>query len=947
LIRSWIFLLLLLIPHSIALSGSTGKITGIVKDKKTGDALIGANVRLEGTNFGSSTDFDGKYFIINVPPNDYSLVVTMVGYGSAKVTGVRVSGDLTTTLDIELSETVLQVGQEVVVIAERPLVQKDLTAKTAIVSGNDIAAMPVTEVGSVVSLQAGFVDGKLRGGRSGEVAYWIDGVPVMDAYDGGQIVEVNKSLVQELQVISGAFNAEYGQAMSGIVNISSKEGGVRYAGGLGIYGGDYLPADDGLFPGNKFKFNNIRNIEGNLSGPILSDDVTFFVNGRYIYSDGYRKGFLRYNPWNYSVVTVMPSGIDTLVSLIPNGLGDSSIVPMDWYERYYGQGKVTWHISSLMKFSVNYLYDYKKSKRYDRAYFYNPDGKGNEYNLSNTLIFQFNHSLSARTFYTIGGSVFLKDFKYHLYDLNYQDSTTIEGDKIQLEVVDPYGPHYVWPELSQTLPYSFMTGGTDVDKSHRTTQTKVVKFDLTSQIDDMNMIKVGAEYRNHFITNRYMRLVPAAAQVGFDYAALPQSYAYMRTEIRDITSPGHDYYEHSPMEFSAYVQDKMEFQNIIVNIGVRFDFFDPDGLVVNDPSDPSIDNPLKPENRFFDLNNNGVKDLGERDKTLDDRLAYWYSKTSSKYAWSPRLGVSFPITDRGIVHFSYGHFFQVPRFERLYDNPRWKLSQVTSENMGIVGNANLKPEQTVSAEIGVQQQLTEDIAFDATAYMRDIRGLTGSQGDNIHVFGGGSYYQYSNSDFGMVRGIVLTLDKKFIAGFSARVDYTYQVASGTASDPQQARNARAGGALPEVQMVPLDWDQRHTLNLSMNYAGDSWGISSIMQYGSGLPYTPRSFGGSAVMVSTMVTNSQTKPEYFNCDARAYYELQLSPVKLLFYVRVFNLFDTRNQRRVYDETGRADYSLYESVASATRLFVNSASEYYRNGDMYSEPRRIEFGMNLEF
>ena len=162
---------------------------------------------------------------------------------------MRVRGDLTTVIDAEISETVLQIGQEVEVVAERPLVQKDLTAKTAIVSGNDISSMPVTEVGEVVNMQAGFVDGSLRGGRTGEVAYWIDGVPVTDAYDGSQIVEVNKSLVQELQVISGAFNAEYGQAMSGIVNITSKEGSSKFSGGLGIYGGDYAPTKDSIFPG--------------------------------------------------------------------------------------------------------------------------------------------------------------------------------------------------------------------------------------------------------------------------------------------------------------------------------------------------------------------------------------------------------------------------------------------------------------------------------------------------------------------------------------------------------------------------------------------------------------------------------------------------------------------------------------------------------------------------
>jgi outer membrane receptor for ferrienterochelin and colicin len=939
--RILISLFVVFLFATLALGGSTGKITGVVKDKKSGEPLIGANIRLEGTSLGGTTDFDGKYFIINVPPNDYILNVSMVGYTSAKITEVRIRGDLTTTLDIELSETVLQIGQEVVIIAERPLVQRDLTAKTAIVSGKDIAALPVTEVGAIVSMQAGFVAGSLRGGRSGEVAYWIDGIPVTDAYDGGQIVEVNKSLVQELQVISGAFNAEYGQAMSGIVNISAKEGGAKYTGGIGVYGGDYLPADDGLFLGMKFKPNNIRNIEANLSGPLLSNDLTFFTNVRYIYFNGDLNGYRRFNPWNEPVRNIKRD-IISLTSL--EGKGDSNIVPMNWSERYYAQGKLTYHLTSTIKASVDYIFDDRKEKAFDRAYFYNPDGKGNNYNLSHTIIFQFNHSLSASTFYTIGGSYFKKDFRYYLYDLNYDTATTSSGELVQVEVVDPFGPHDVYSSLSNQLsPYDFLTGGTDLNKSHRTTETGLVKFDLTSQIDGMNMIKAGIEFRHHSITNESITLTDAGDQTGVQYP-------YMRTQIPSITQSGHDFYNHKPKEFSLYAQDKMEYKNVIINFGLRFDYFDPDGFVLNDShpdandplhymytvDDPSIDSPIRSEHR--------VKGNGDA-ITTEERMTYWYKKAKVKYAVSPRIGVSFPITDRGIVHFSYGHFFQVPRFERLYENPRFKISKLNSSNMGIIGNADLEPEQTITAEVGVQQQLSEDVAFDVTAYMRDIRGLTGSQGDAIPVFPSGLYYKYTNSDFGIVKGIVLTLDKRFSSGITARIDYTYQDATGTASDPQQARNAKSGGALPDVQMVPLNWDQRHTLNVSLNYSAGAWGLSSIIQYGSGTPYTPSLENSGEV--STMVTNSQIKPSTFNADLRAFYEIPIKPMKLVIFTRIFNVFDTRNQTNVYPSTGRSDYSLDALQAEKTKMYVNNVEQWFKDATRYSEPRRIEFGMNLEF
>jgi outer membrane receptor protein involved in Fe transport len=281
----------------------------------------------------------------------------------------------------------------------------------------------------------------------------------------------------------------------------------------------------------------------------------------------------------------------------------------------------------------------------------------------------------------------------------------------------------------------------------------------------------------------------------------------------------------------------------------------------------------------------------------------------------------------------------------LYENPYFKLGTGTG-NQGVVGNADLKPEQTINGELGVQQQLTEDLAIDVTTYMRDIRNLTGTQGEEIVVFGGAAKYsRYTNSDFGFIRGIVLTLDKRFTAGLSARMDYTYQVARGSASDPQEARNALASGAQPEVQLMPLAWDQRHTLNVSVTYSGHHWGISSIGQYGSGTPYTPR----SSTDISAILTNSQTKSDFFNLDVRAFYELEINPVRFVFFTRIINILDTRNELNVFNDTGRAGFTTDEATARASNPheYVNTLDQWFRIPSHYSEPRRIEFGVNLEF
>ena len=919
---SLLLAILLLTGTTDVFARANGKIAGTVKDKKTGEALIGCNVVLDGTSMGASTDLDGRYTILNIPPGTYTLNVTLVGYTSTKIKEVRVSIDLTTTIDVQLSETVLELGQEVVIIAERPLVQKDQTAKTAVIGRDQLNALPVNEFSQVLSLQAGFVAGSLRGGRSGEVAYWIDGVPVTDVYDGSQVVEVNKNLVQEVQLVSGAFNAEYGQAMSGIVNIATREGGKKFTGSVSLYGGDYQTANKDLFLGDdKFSPAAIRNFEGNLSGPVIGDNLTFFANGRFIHFGGWLNGIRKYNPQN---IAYTDSTGALHLSRDPGGVGDGAIVPMNSSERKYGQGKLTWRIGPLLKASYNIIYDNNQAQAFDRAYIFDPDGKGKNYTVSTTQILQLTQTVSASTFYTIGASYFDKNLKYYLYE-------------------NPFDPRYVHPKVALPLDaYSFLTGGTDLGRFQRSTQTALVKVDLSSQINPSNLVKIGVEARHHKVFFESMTLQPIDSQQDINLAS---GNPYISTRIPDVSSPYHDVYTHRPLELSGYAQDKMEFKDLIINIGVRFDYFSPDGVVLVDPSDPSIYNPIKPNNRFDDINGNGIQDAGERTKTVDDRRAYWYKKASTKFQISPRFGAAFPITERGVVHFSYGHFFQVPRFEYLYQNPDFKIGLGTG-NQGVIGNTDLTPEQTINAELGLSQALTDDLALDMTAYIRDIRNLTSTRADEIVVFGGSaSYSKFVNSDFGFVKGIVLSFTKKFSGGFSATADYTYQVARGTASDPNAARNATVGGALPEVQLVPLDWDQRHTLNATLSYNVPNWGFSFISQYGAGTPYTPR----RSTDVTSLLTNSQLKPQFFNLDGQAFYAVSFEPLRFVLFLRVFNLLDTRNEVGVFDDTGRAGFTTDEARTLKTNPLqsVNSIQDWYRIPTFYSEPRRFEFGINMEF
>ena len=178
----------------------------------------------------------------------------------------------------------------------------------------------------------------MRGGRSGEVAYWVDGIPMTDVFDGGAIVDVNTNAIAEMQVISGAFNAEYGQAMSGIVNIVTKDGSKTFKGNATLYGGDFLSNRKNTFLNiNEFSPTTTKNLELNLEGPIVDNKLYYNLTFRNIYYQGVFEGLRRFNPDNISYFDQNDNfnlhrlNISNGDTLNP-GKGDNTFVPMDWNE---------------------------------------------------------------------------------------------------------------------------------------------------------------------------------------------------------------------------------------------------------------------------------------------------------------------------------------------------------------------------------------------------------------------------------------------------------------------------------------------------------------------------------------------------------------------------------------------------------------------------------------
>ena len=719
-----VFLFTLL--FSITAFSQNGKIAGKVIDGNTSEGLPFVNVLVEGTTLGAATDIDGYYSIIGLRPGNYNIRASAIGYNAQTVQGARVSIDLTTEVNFQLMETSIELKGEVIVIATRPLVTKDLTSSTSIIGVDDISVLPVTEFQDVLELQAGIVDGRVRGGRKGEVVYAIDGVPVTDVYDGSTVVDVSTSSIQELQFVSGAFNAEYGKALSGYVNIATKDGNNKFQGSVTSYIGDYVSNRTDIFRdiSNIDPFS-IRNFEGNISGPIIQNTMFFYVNMRYIYFGGWMNGQRVYNPWNITINRGATEPIESryILSADSSGKGDDKIVPMNWNEKIYGQGKLTYRPFSDIKINYNFLYDNVEYRDFDKSFSYNPDGDFKKFRLGQTNILGLTHTLSSSTFYQANFSYFFKQYKQYVYE-NPNDTLWTHDRLLGQEPTE--------------VP-SFRTGGTQNQQFKRITNSYGFKLDFTSQLDKVNMVKFGIEVNQHHLgfDNIYLQQPLSIEDPSFS------GNPFVKRFVPNLLDPNEnlaiDIYERKPFEFSAYIQDKLELNEMIINVGVRMDYFNSDGQILNDPTDPDIYRPRKEANI--------QKSIDER-KNSNANGDPWYKNADSEIKISPRLGVAFPITDRGVIHFSYGHFFQIPNFDLLYTNPEFKFGAGTN-NLGVAGNSNLKAQQTISGEVGVQQAFTDVISVDLTAYFRDIRNLAGTRADEIRLPGGSSSYsQYVNSDFG-------------------------------------------------------------------------------------------------------------------------------------------------------------------------------------------------------
>ena len=884
------------------MAGTTGNIRGKVFDKENNLPIIGANVFLENTSLGTVTDENGNYFIINIPPGDYTLRSSYIGYSSVIIKNVQVSIDRSTLKDIFMNTEVIE-GVEVTVLAERPLIERDRTSSASFTSAKEIDLMPVQEVEDIIELQAGVVkdaDGNfhLRGGRHGEIAYMIDGVMVSNQFSGGSSVGIQNNWIQELQVISGAFNAEYGKAQSGVVNIVTKDGPQSFGGSYSLGFGDHIS-------NNKSIFYNIDEVTINetdnsleLHGPLsFLNNGSFLVSARQYNSSGWLFGknifqtddtipiqqFIQIAQMNMTDQERL-SGIEIPDSLMT---GNREFVPLNSKKTTSYFSKMTFYPFKKLKMSYSLILNDNKSRSYSNSRRYAPEGVPTSYSQDFSQILNFNHMLSNKIFYTLSFSNYSNESKRHLYQ-------------------NELSPNY------QGIPFSsngFLFGGTSNSRSKVNNSSSNIKFDLTGQLNQFNQMKIGFDYKINKLD--FLSLTTIARG---PVTALPE------LSIPEQNTSGNNRYDKSPVELSFYIQNKLESDELIVNAGIRYDYWNAKSIV-----------PINP--RAVTKSNDGI------------RLDSDFDSSEEVVQLSPRFGMAYNYSESGVVHVSYGHFFQIPRFEFVFNNSEFEVELGGLQT--VMGNANLKPEKTITFELGLQQQINSSISLDLAVYNKTIRDLLSQE--IINTLDEKVYARYINRDYGNVRGIAASLDSRNNNNFSWGVDYTYQIAKGNASDPNavfvdfQTNPPKES----EKQVIPLDWDQRHTFNGDIAYSSNrGLSISLIGRMSTGQPYTPSNPGSQ---LTTQFENSDNKPSTYTVDLNLRKIINISSYKFNFFIKIFNIFDRLNQKTVYSSTGNA-YEPYRTEAERELLLQNpnlTLDQINLRPNYFSEPRKILLGIKTSF
>lgn len=842
-LKSVFISLLTLVVMTVGYAGTTGKLAGRITDKKTGEPLFGANVIIKSStmNIGGSADVDGYYHILNISPGTHEVIISYIGYQKTE-RRVVIKVDHTTNLDVELSMEAYE-SQEVMVIGEKTVVQRDKSATVQRTNAEDIAMMPVSNITDVLQLQTGVVNTgalHIRGGRAGEVGYYIDGYRVEDPLFNNSVAEVNNQAVQQMELLSGTFNAEYGNALSGVVNIVTKDNTEKFATNL-----TYKRSNVGIEEASTNL--NERYIEGTFASPLWKGSpIGVMISGKKVDADSYYF-----------------SGDRKVTANGHESLEFSKVKPFGFNDQLTLITKVSYAPFNTGKITILNNYSKRKWQNYSHIMRFIPDSTYINNSESNLFGINFRHVVNKDLFY---------DIRLSYYQYSYLRS--VNGFSTS---------QYTFPSYSTFSNSLFYRSMASTVYEDQTTKSYSAKADMNWQIDRFNLVKAGFEFKKNDLDYYYIN-----------------NPANPKDQTRNI-------YNKKPIEGALYVQDKIEFETIILNLGLRYDFFDPNTSFVNDP----------------------INKTNSTDAKIKSSL-------------SPRVGIAYPVKENMVFHFAYGQFFQKPEYQTLYNNLERLFS---NRGTTLFGSPSLEPEKTSSYELGLTTSFGENSSLQVTFFSKKIENLIGVAWNYTPL----AYAYYVNEDFATVKGFETSF-KARLKNISFAANYTFSAAKGSSSSQQERySNVYNIVGVQSLRFLPLDFDQTHTANmqLSFDFAADEgpFGFAPVVfentiwnligQYGSGLPYT---FNPARAVYVAEANNSRL-PKNLTFDMYARKNFRFGPVSLGLFLDVRNVFDKKNIMSVYSATGLPDQTGDQTYKATL--------DYQLDPRNYASPRTFYIGIDIGF
>lgn len=935
-----VFFTLILISGCV-FAATTGKISGYITDQSTGEPLVGANVVLRGTPLGAASDMSGYYAILNVSPGTHVIEAFMIGYAKVTVTDVIVEIDLTTNISVEMASEVL-VGSEVTVVADQPVVDEDISNSQLNVSAETIETMPISDVTQVIGIQAGVEGLSVRGGSSSETSFIVDGFKMNDARSNVPFSSLSLTTVQEVTIQTGGFNAEYGNARSGVVNIITEEGKLdRYTATFSLIYQPAAPKHYGISPYDPDSYFLRSYLDpavcwtGTKVGETYTDSNG---NGEWDTGEPFQdfNGDGELTVWDAHTRSQYPSFIgwnaisqSTLEDSDPsNDLSpDAAKKLFEWQHRRQGNitepdhtldfnigGPVPVFSKALGNLRFNFSYrDLKDMFMYPLsrdAYTENvarlklTSDLNADTKLTLTAVYGEIHSTTQYNWRpTPTGSVLRSDYTIAnmisseaLFVPAYYSPTSIYRNMYGLKisrVINSRSFYEVSLQNQRNRYFSYQMDDRD------TTLTDPIPGYSDYLVDEAPYGFYGDDGINSIGDNMRIggwmnlgrdRSIINTTSARVDYTSQLNNYMEFRTGL-DLEINNYDIKSYTSNPGMTTWNREQVYEVTPYRLGgYVHDKLEFKGLIANlslrfDMSNANTDYYiLDPFDNYF---KRGAGYLIEDEANSEN--------SETQFVLSPRIGISHPISENSKLYFNYGHYRSEPsstsrfRMQREYDG------QVTD-----IGNPNLLMEKTVSYELGYTQNLFDQVLLNLAAYYKNIDNqVAWVSYENINS--SVDYIRPENNNYEDIRGFEITLDKQrgnWLTGF---INYTYMINSSGYfnlmyyyENPTQQREY-ISTATSQSRPVPrpylrasidLHTPEKFGPKLFGTYliGGLNVNLLTTWKAGSYTTYNPTG--------AQDVSNNVQWRDSYNVNMRITKDFQFENFKVMWFVDVTNLLDTK-------------------------------------------------------